>query len=46
MNNISLSQRESEWCVWLYDRDVCESCVPYNLAVTAKLIRSDCFFHQ
>lgn len=39
-------KRESCVCVWLYDRGVCENCVPYNLVVTAKLIRSDCFFHQ
>lgn len=40
--------KERVSCVygWVYEGGVCENCVPSNLAVIAKLIRSDCFFHQ
>lgn len=46
MSNTCMSRSERAVCVCSCVTVVCETCVPYNRAVIAKLIRSDCFFDQ
>lgn len=46
MSNTRMSRSERAVCVWSCVLVGCENCVPYNWAVIAKLIRSDCFFDQ
>lgn len=46
MSNTCMSRSERAVCVCSCVLVGCENCVPYNQAMIAKLIRSDCFFDQ